>query len=84
MQSTDDTARRAVAYALHHFFGAAWYNNDERILEVGEADKFTTRATQPVRAAANFLMDGGSAERAIEIIVDLSRAHDELLPHLAA
>ena len=58
MQSSeDDKARRAVAHVLHHFFDAAWYDHDERPLEIGEADKFIDRAAQPIQEATNFIVN---------------------------
>jgi hypothetical protein len=80
VQSTAGNSR-AVAYALHHFLDAAWSDHD-RVLEVGEADKFMKRAASPIQEAADFILTGGDAEKAVDLIIALSAVEDELLPHL--
>jgi hypothetical protein len=76
-----DDKCRAVAYALHQFLAACWYDHDERVLEVGEADHFVSIAKPSLLNALDFLAASGSAETAIHLIAQISKAEDVLLPH---
>jgi hypothetical protein len=80
VESMDDN-KRCVAYALYHFFAASDYDHDERILGGNESDKFISASSGVIRNAADFLIDGGDAGQAIEIIVAISKIEHELLPH---